>query len=304
MGYKLCGWDVSDANDLDPKMAAHYVDNLHPQNMHIKPVIELADMDLGTFEVLDGSPPCSTFSKAGDREKNWGVKRKFREGQAAQVLDDLFFDWIKVAAVHRPKVVIAENVTGLVLGAARGYLRMIVDQLRGLGYGVEVVRLDASGYGVPQRRQRIFICGQLGGGVRLSWPKPSPVISVADALSDVVNTPDDLQQVRRNPGTSFHHWYGLGQPGSSYSDIRRDGQLWNSSILPKADPAYTLATRGTLYHYDEYRSLTAQEYGRLSSFPADYRFQSHAAGKYVCSMSVPPFLSATVASVIQNQWLT
>jgi hypothetical protein len=47
--------------------------------------------DLFELDILDGSPPCSSFSMAGSREKAWGEKKKFREGQAHQVLDDSFF---------------------------------------------------------------------------------------------------------------------------------------------------------------------------------------------------------------------
>lgn len=48
--------------------------------------------ELFKLDILDGSPPCSTFSLAGEREKNWGKNKKFREGQASQVLDDLFLN--------------------------------------------------------------------------------------------------------------------------------------------------------------------------------------------------------------------
>jgi DNA (cytosine-5)-methyltransferase 1 len=55
------------------------------------------------LDILDGSPPCSTFSIAGNREKDWGKEKKFREGQSAQVLDTLFFDFIALARVLQPK---------------------------------------------------------------------------------------------------------------------------------------------------------------------------------------------------------
>ena len=66
--------------------------------------------ELYHLDILDGSPPCSTFSMAGQREENWGKNKKFREGQASQILDDLFFEFIDLAAILKPKIVIAENV--------------------------------------------------------------------------------------------------------------------------------------------------------------------------------------------------
>ena len=56
--------------------------------------------DLYNLDILDGSPPCSSFSMAGNREKDWGKTKVFREGQAEQRLDDLFFDYI----VHTHKI--------------------------------------------------------------------------------------------------------------------------------------------------------------------------------------------------------
>jgi DNA (cytosine-5)-methyltransferase 1 len=51
--------------------------------------------ELFDIDILDGSPPCSSFSMSGSREKAWGKNKKFREGQANQVLDDLFFHFIQ-----------------------------------------------------------------------------------------------------------------------------------------------------------------------------------------------------------------
>lgn len=103
--------------------------------------------------------PCSTFSIAGNREKDWGKEKKFREGQSAQVLDTLFFDFIALARVLQPKVVVAENVKGLLMGSAIDYVRRIYKDFDNAGYYCQHFLLDASKMGVPQKRERIFfIC--------------------------------------------------------------------------------------------------------------------------------------------------
>ena len=81
--------------------------------------------ELYHLDILDGSPPCSTFSMSGLREDAWGKEKKFKEGQKTQVLDTLFFDFIALAKRLKPKVVIAENVKGLLLGNAIDYVRRI-----------------------------------------------------------------------------------------------------------------------------------------------------------------------------------
>ena len=61
--------------------------------------------ELFNLDILDGSPPCTTFSMAGKREKTWGKKKKFREGQKEQTLDDLSFVFIDtVAKLNYPKL--------------------------------------------------------------------------------------------------------------------------------------------------------------------------------------------------------
>lgn len=96
--------------------------------------------ELFNLDILDGSPPCSTFSISGDREESWGVEKKFREGQANQVLDRLFFDFIDLAKRLQSKVVVAENVKGILLG----------DAIRGLiekGLAIDVNTLTENPYG-------------------------------------------------------------------------------------------------------------------------------------------------------------
>src|SRR5690606_22303593 len=164
MGYKLAGFDVIGANDIDPKMADVYKINHDPKYYFLESITTFAKRndlpaELYDLDILDGSPPCSSFSMMGNREKGWGKEKKFREGQAKQVLDTLFFDFIDLAKELQPKVVVAENVKGLLLGNAKDYVRRIYKELDKAGYYCQHWLLDASKMGVPQRSERVFfIC--------------------------------------------------------------------------------------------------------------------------------------------------
>ena len=74
MGYKRAGCDVIAANDIDPEMAWHYRHNLKPQHYFLCPISDLLTADLHeelfSLDILDGSPPCSTFSMAGRDRKS------------------------------------------------------------------------------------------------------------------------------------------------------------------------------------------------------------------------------------------
>ena len=129
-GYKLAGFDVIGCNEIDPKMMEAYKANHNPKYAYLEPIQtfkmrEDLPQELYELDILDGSPPCSSFSMAGNREKDWGKDKVFREGQAMQVLDTLFFDFIDLAKKLQPKVVVAENVKGLLLGEAKAYVRQI-----------------------------------------------------------------------------------------------------------------------------------------------------------------------------------
>ena len=163
MGYKLAGFDVIGHNDIDKRMIEVYKANHNPKYSFLESITTFAKrkdlpQELYNLDILDGSPPCSSFSMAGNRDKDWGKDKKFREGQAEQVLDTLFFDFIDLAKELQPKVVIAENVKGLMMGTAKEYVKKIYKLFKDSGYQlkVEPYLLDSSKMGVPQRRQRVF----------------------------------------------------------------------------------------------------------------------------------------------------
>ena len=115
MGYKLAGFDVLGCNEIDPKMMEVYIENHKPKYSYLEGIQTFKNRkdlpkELYNLDILDGSPPCSSFSIAGNRDEDWGKEKKFREGQSEQVLDTLFFDFIDLAKELQPKVVVAENV--------------------------------------------------------------------------------------------------------------------------------------------------------------------------------------------------
>jgi len=164
MGYKLAGFDVIGFNEIDKRLAEVYIENHHPKYSFVESIVDFKNRkdlpnELYNLDILDGSPPCSSFSIAGLREKTWGKSKKFREGQAEQVLDTLFFDFIDLAKELQSKVVIAENVKGMLIGNARKYVTKIYEEFEAAGYYCQHFLLNASKMGVPQIRERVFfIC--------------------------------------------------------------------------------------------------------------------------------------------------
>jgi DNA (cytosine-5)-methyltransferase 1 len=244
MGYKLAGFDVLGCNEIDPKMMEAYRANHNPKYSYLEPIQTFKlrkDLpeELYNLDILDGSPPCSSFSMAGNREKDWGKEKKFREGQAEQVLDNLFFDFIDLANELQPKVVVAENVKGLLMGNAKEYVRRIYRAFDKAGYYCQHWLLDASKMGVPQRRERVFfICLRkdlaepflkridlftVAPGLELSFKEKSVVYSEIEDKTDTFETLTETQK---------KHWLNT-ENGCSFSKFHEKGHWFNSYRISK-----------------------------------------------------------------------
>ena len=161
MGYKLAGFNHLGGVEIDPPIADVYKTNHKPKhlyNLDIREFNKLIDLptELFNLDILDGSPPCSTFSMAGSREKAWGKEKVFREGQAKQSLDDLVFVYCDTIIKLQPKVFLLENVKGIIQGNAKVYSKNIVKKMTDAGYNVQVFCLNAASMGLPQKRERVF----------------------------------------------------------------------------------------------------------------------------------------------------
>ena len=312
MGYKLNGFNVLAANDIDPEMQYHYIKNLKPKHYFLCPIKDLVSQqlpnELYNLDILDGSPPCSTFSTAGSREKAWGVEKHFREGQAKQVLSDLFFDFIDLANHLKPKVVIAENVKGMLLGNAKGYTKAVIKKLDDIGYHTQLFLVNAADCGVPQKRERVFFCcvrkelnrKPLKLSFKHRW------IPVKEALQDLpALTSREIAETKPAP-FDLKCWPNT-KAGKSYADFiqKTENRLSGFNIvkLNPITPSNTLTASDVVRHYGENRRLTFNEYKRLGSFPDDYQAKTDRIGKYMIGMSVPPLMIKEVSKQIYNQWL-
>lgn len=305
MGYKLAGFNVLGGVEIDPQMMEIYRRNHRPRHSYLMPIQEFKYRDLPKelydLDVLDGSPPCSSFSMAGNREKDWGKKKVFREGQADQVLDDLFFHFIDVAKRLRPKVVIAENVKGLVIGNARGYVKQIFDGFRSAGYDCQLFLLNASRMGVPQRRERTFFIAR-----RMDLRLPRVELVFHEREIGCEEAFRGVDAVGRPATELQRHWWSHVQPGEAFSKAHPKGHWFNCFKLhpEKPSPTFPANTLGNAgpYHWTFPNRISTPAKVRLQTFPEDFNFGSVDPG-YVCGMSVPPLMMQRVADQVLRQLL-
>lgn len=243
---------------------------------------------------------CSTFSTVGKREQGWGKRKKFREGQAPQTLDDLFFIFLNTVEKLQPKIVCAENVPGLLTGNAKGYVNMIVKRFRELGYEVQIFSLNAGRMDCPTARHRVFFIANRMGYPKLKLDfhydeipfkvakegpgKKMPEDSVMKPLVDKIG-PND-----RNLSDVLQRMTGKG------------GKYFSLFVVNEDLVCPTFTSGGQFIRYPERVWLSDEDYRNCQTFPQDYDFCGNDV-QYVCGMSVPPNMEANIATEIYEQWL-
>lgn len=304
MGYKRAGFKVLGNVEIDPRMNDVYVKNHHPKYnflMDLREFNKKADLpdELYHLDILDGSPPCSTFSTAGNREDDWGREKTFREGQAMQTLDDLFFVFLETVDKLKPKIAVAENVTGLAKGNARGYINEIVKRFHMIGYDVQLFQFNSAFMDVPQIRERVFFIAN-----NQKYPKLNMEFTGTPITFGNVRTPVGADKITEF-GKLVREFFKPGDKSVQDINIRVTGKtggftcpiVYDNGICPTI-----CASGGQIFRaYDRMR-FSKEDIIGCSTFPQDYDFMDEEP-QYICGMSVPPNMMANIASEIYRQWL-
>jgi len=317
------------ANHKDTILDVRDIRQVKPED-----ILEAVHMRRGELDLLDGSPPCASFSTAGKREKHWGKAKKYSD--TVQRVDDLFFEYVRLLDGLRPKVFVAENVSGLVKGVAKGYFLEILAKLKACGYRVGVKVLDAQWLGVPQTRQRaIFLGVREDLGFDPEFPKPLPYrYTVRDACPWIVSAGKDPKgkfskkegmadepsatvvampgghlwatgdkEVVSIEGTAIGREYdnvevGHGS-GKYFSLVRADPERPSPAILAAGGESAGIAS---VVHPHQKRKFTIEEVKRLCSFPDDFQMAGTFAERWrVLGNSVPPVMMRKIAAALAGQ---
>jgi DNA (cytosine-5)-methyltransferase 1 len=304
MGYKLAGWNHIGGVEIDKQVAECYRKNHSPKylfNEDIREFNKREDLpdELYELDLLDGSPPCSTFSMAGSREKAWGKEKQFREGQTLQTLDDLVFTYCDTIIKLQPKIFLLENVKGIIQGNAKSYSKKIVEKMTKAGYAVQVFLLNAATMGVPQRRERVFFIGN-----RMNYPKlklefSEQAITFGEirehGISDDIMTDYDINiwNNRKDGDLDF---------GDVNLRLKGKNSSFNSKFLYDSKVAYTIRANDSNTSFSEPKKMNNNEIIKCGAFPTDYNFGDLEV-KYLIGMSVPPVMTAQISHKIYEQWL-
>ena len=304
MGYKLAGCDVIGCCEIDKRMNDVYVKNHNPKYNYLMDIRKFNEIpnnelpvELFNLDILDGSPPCTTFSMAGDREDSWGKKKKFREGQAEQTLDDLSFVFIDTVKKLKPKTVIMENVEGLLLGEAWSYVQRIYAEFKDAGYQLKHYLLKGENMGVPQTRHRVFFIA-----VRNDIEFNFDMLNMEFNYEKVT-----YKQIKNGVGKALKGnsiFYDIAilanDNDKCIADTRaRIGEKANafqSCYLRPNDVIPTIrASRCDFIDLSELAWISDKSVISSQTFPQDFNFNKSSV-VYICGMSVPPIMIKRVVT--------
>jgi DNA (cytosine-5)-methyltransferase 1 len=234
-----------------------------------------------TADVVSGGFPCQSFSYAGKR-------LGFEDTRGT-----LFFEFARCVKEVKPKIVIGENVEGLLKHDGGKTFKTMKDILSSFGYKIQYKILNAMNYGVPQKRKRLIIIGTRGD-LDFRFPEPQKkILTLRDALK---NVPPSAGQTYSKDRAEI---LKLVPAGGSWVDLpislqkKYLGNSFNSGggrrgmarRISWDEPCLTLTTSPSQkqtdrIHPEETRPFTIREYARIQTFPDDWEFSGGVSSQY------------------------
>lgn len=312
LGYRMAGYKVLWANEFVPAAQATYREN-HPdtfldmrdiRQIHPEDILTQLGMQPGDLDLLDGSPPCASFSTAGKRSHGWGKTKAYSDTQ--QRTDDLFFEYARLLKGMQPRVFVAENVSGLVKGVAKGYFKLILQELKHCGYRVEARLLDAQWLGVPQMRQRIIFLGVRKDLVGITPAFPSPLAyrySVRDAIAVACSTKSYAANSCIGPDMPAAAIQASGQYFVEEANGLNSHGMGRHRMLNVTDkPMPTIQAQRPVRIISaekEKRKFTIGELKRICTFPEDFILTGSYSQQWErLGRAVPPIMMKHIAQAI------
>jgi DNA (cytosine-5)-methyltransferase 1 len=294
LGLEQAGFDTVLLNEKD-KWACQTLRNNRPHWQVLEAPIEEVDFKSyrGKIDLVTGGFPCQAFSYAGSK------------GGFDDIRGTLFFEFARAVQEIRPKIMVGENVRGLLnhdKGRTLATIKQVIDDI---GYQlIEPKVLHAKYYQVPQKRERLILVAirkDLTDSIHFDWPEPEErAYTLADGLkkgrlydSDVPKSEGqkypEKKKVILDLVPAGGYWRDLPEEvakaymkKSYYLGGGKTGMArrlaWDApSLTLTCSPAQNQTER---CHPDETRPLTVREYARIQTFPDHWQFAGSASQQY------------------------
>lgn len=306
-GFRMAGFDVILGIDSIPVFCETFEKNDHKSICgdirdtsveQIKAAIRNRSVD-----VVVGGPPCQGFSMAGKRDTK-------------DPRNSLFMEFVRIVAGLKPKFFVMENVLGiLTMKTEKGEFvkDIIMKEYNKIGYKVEVKKLHAADYGVPQKRKRVIFIGTKTGK-KIKFPEPShskqPLARYDGLMTKKWVPVSSVLLPREKVDNKFFHSEKMIK-GFIERKKRNDekGRGFGAQYLKFDKPSYTISARYwkdgadalVKYSEKEIRMLTPEECAAIQTFPSDYKWAGSKRDIYTqIGNAVPCLLGKAIAEEIKK----
>lgn len=297
LGYKLAGFNHLGCVEINSTIAEIYKNNLKSKYVFMEDIREFnkrtdVPEELFNLDILDGSPPCTTFSMQGEKQQAFGKLKKFAEGSHLQTLDDLVFEYCKSILKLKPKVFLFENVKGFNYYYAANHKRQVKEMLQG-EYSLNEYNLNGADMGLPQKRERYFLIG-----INKKYDDYNFFLSLNFNERHVTykDIADHTDKERALTDNTYAKWLKAkqGEKVGGFDSIIK---------LKEDEPVRTIQSCDQCFSCYYPRHINKNEMLKASSFPSDYEFKTKSSVYYILGMCVPPLMIANIALQIKTQIL-
>lgn len=233
LGAEMAGVNIKYAVECDTYAADTYAYNHKDIPIFRQDIRFLSELpsflyDRNDSKILMGGPPCQGFSLSNlktrnkENENNW-----------------LFKEFVRITKLWMPDWIVLENVSGILKTENGFFWEQIVEKFEEIGYTVNFKLLQATDYGIPQKRHRVFLIGSLHG-IQYEFPevrKDHSIVTVADAISDLPSLCN---------GDSFDKLEYKGFPVSEYAKLLRGNSTFSTN---------NFVTKNTQLTIERYRHI-------------------------------------------------
>lgn len=329
LGFRSAGFEIVGGIDSDVSSVQTYSENFGPAKAIAADLSQVSSTEVAKslgvsrVDVIVGGPPCQGFSVAGKR-----IESDNR--------NDLYRHYLDIVGELQPSAVVIENVP-TIRSLYGGRVALEIEAgLLALGFEVATAVLNASHFGVPQARRRLFFVAVRSGLPHFTFPEPrsSAVVTCEDALSDLPSLAHEpglpvtryeskpatqyQRRMRRGSKLLYNHEAVLHKPetvriismvpdGGNYKSLpkhlhgtRKVNIAWTRMNSRK--PSFTIdAGHNHHFHYSHNRVPTVRECARIQSFPDTFRFLGNRTSQYrQVGNAVPPRLAEAIAIEIKK----